>query len=222
MVSASAELLSPMFQDTLEMLALTSAAYRRHDAAGVELAAAIGRSVHKREKDLTERLLAGDPAATGLTFIPAHLERVGDAIEGLLRCLRTMWSEGTVFTERGTREINQLMETASELLECARDVTLTRNRVLAQHVELESLRFHDMASDFARAHEERLIEGVCLPKASSAYLAMVEKGKPDAHSSGLGAPAATDPGRLPRPRRRHQQPLGHPSPAPLRVGSGPG
>jgi Na+/phosphate symporter len=174
MVSATAELLSPMFQDTMEMLALTCASYRRHDAAGLELAAAIGRSVHKREKDLTERLLAGDAAGTGLTFVPGHLERVGDAIEGLLRCLRTMWSEGTVFTERGTREINQLMETASELLECARDVTLTRNRVLAQHVELESLRFHDMASDFARAHEERLIEGVCLPKASSTYLAMVD------------------------------------------------
>jgi phosphate uptake regulator len=174
MATASAELLQPMFQDALEMLALTWAAFRRHDAAGRDLAAALGRSIHKREKDLTERLLTAEPAGAGVTFVPSHLERMGDAIEGLLRCLRSMETEGTVFTERGTREINQLMEKAIELVECARDLTMTRNRVLAQHVELESMRFHDLASEFARAHEERLIEGVCMPKASSAYLAMLD------------------------------------------------
>ncbi len=206
MTTATAEQLLPMFQDALEMLALTWASYRRHDAAGLELAAAIGRSVHKREKDLTERLLASDPSGAGLTFIPAHLERVGDATEGLIRCLRTMWSEGTVFTERGTREINQLMDKASELLECARDLALTRNRVLAQHVELESMRFHEMASDFARAHEERLIEGVCLPKASSAYLAMVDYLREIVrHARRIGArmvPPPQPPGRSAEPARQ--------------------
>jgi len=68
----------------------------------------------------------------------------------------------------------QLFTQTTELLECARDLTLTGNRVLARHVELESMRFQDQASDFARAHEERLIEGVCMPKASSAYLAMLD------------------------------------------------
>lgn len=164
----------PMFQDTLEMLALVRTSFRGHDPAALDLAAALGRTVHKQEKDLTERLLAAAPEAAGIRFAPAHLERIGDAAEGLIRVLRTMEAEGTVFTDRGLGEIDQLFGRAIELVECARDLTLTGNAVLARHLEIESMRFHDLASDFARAHEERLIEGVCMPKASSAYLAMLD------------------------------------------------
>ncbi len=168
------ELLRPMFQDAIEMLGLAWTAFRRQEAAGLELAAALGRAVHKQEKELTEQLLGCGAEPEGLRFVPAHLERIGDAIEGLIRCQRAMQTEGTAFTERGTREIGQLFERAHELLECARDLTLTGNRVLARHVEIESLRFHDLATDFARAHEERLVEGVCMPRASSTYLAMLD------------------------------------------------
>ncbi|HLE45126.1 MAG TPA: hypothetical protein VJB36_14035, partial [Methylomirabilota bacterium] len=56
----------------------------------------------------------------------------------------------------------------------ARDLMLTGNRVLAAHVAGESGRFQELADEFARAHEERLIEGVCMPRASSAYLAILD------------------------------------------------
>jgi Na+/phosphate symporter len=36
------------------------------------------------------------------------------------------------------------------------------------------MRFQDLASGYARAHEERLVGGVCMPEASSAYLAMLD------------------------------------------------
>jgi Na+/phosphate symporter len=163
-----------MFQDVLEMLALTWTSFGRHDAAALDKASALGRDIHGREKSLTEQLLASQPEREGICFVPSHLERASDPIMGLIRCLRDMEAEGTVFTDRGLREINQLFEKATDLLECARDLALTGNHVLARHVEIESMRFHDLASEFARAHEERLIEGVCMPKASSAYLAMVD------------------------------------------------
>jgi Na+/phosphate symporter len=174
MMDRTAELLLPMFQDTIEMLSLSWASFRLGDPGQVDVAAALGRAIHKHEKELTERLLAAPPAGEGLRLVPAHLERVGDAVEGLLRCLRTMERESTVFTEGGTREMNQLFERSTELLECARDLLVTGNRVLARHVEIESMRFQALASEFARAHERRLLDGVCLPAASSAYLAMLD------------------------------------------------
>jgi Na+/phosphate symporter len=72
------------------------------------------------------------------------------------------------------REVSTLFDAAIEILECLRDLAQTRNRVLARHVEAASTRFHELADEYARAHEERLIEGVCMPRASSAYLAIVD------------------------------------------------
>jgi Na+/phosphate symporter len=168
------DLLRPMFRDALEMLALAWSAFKRQDTQGLDLADALGEAIHKHEQELTERLLEVQPEPEGVRFVPAHLERIGDAIGGLIRCQRASRSEGTVFTERGAREVGQLYERAHEILECSRDLALTGNRILARHVEIESLRFHDLATDFARAHEERLIEGVCRPRASSTYLAMLD------------------------------------------------
>ncbi|MBI2529288.1 MAG: hypothetical protein HYV93_25290 [Candidatus Rokubacteria bacterium] len=174
MATSAGEALLPMFQDAVEMLARARAGFNRHDVAGLETAAALGRSIHKREKELTQEFLAAPPEPEPLRFVPGHLERMGDAIEGVLRCVRTIEAEGMVFTDRGVREINQLFDRAAELVECARDLTRTGNPVLGRHVEIESLRFQDIASDSARAHEERLIEGVCMPRASSAYLAILD------------------------------------------------
>jgi hypothetical protein len=174
MTPSTAELLLPMFRDTLEMLSLTWASFRTHDLSAVDVAASLGRIVHKHEKELTERLIAAPREGDGLRFVPAHLQRVSDAVLGLLRCIRTMQAEHTVFTERGAREVNQLFERSTEMLECARDLVVTGNRVLARHVEIESMRFQELASDFARNHEGRLVDGVCMPTASSTYLTMLD------------------------------------------------
>lgn len=174
MGTTSTEALRGLFGDTLEMLRLTWASFRRHDASTLAKAEALGRDVHRREKELTQDFLAAPGLAADLRFVPGHLERVGDAIEGLIRCVRGMEVEGTVFTDRGVREVNTLFEQAVEMLECARDLVLTRNRVLARHLETESPRFHELADEYARAHEERLIEGVCLARASSVYLAILD------------------------------------------------
>lgn len=173
MASVSGDGIRPMFQDALEMLRLTWASFRRHDVSALEKAATLGESIHAREKELT-RLLLAQSAPEQLRFVPGHLERIGDAIEGLLRCLHTMQAEGTLFTDRGVREVNTLFGKAVELIECARDLMLTGNRVLAAHVAGESDRFQELADECARAHEERLIEGVCMPRASSAYLAILD------------------------------------------------
>jgi Na+/phosphate symporter len=173
MVDPSAHAIRGLFQDTLEMLALTWTSFRRHDPAALGKAEVLARDVHQREKELTQRLVAAPEPAAG-RFVPGHLERIGDAVEGLIRCIRKMESEGTVFTERGVREVNTLFERTVELLECGRDLAATGNRVLARHLATEGPRFHALADDYARAHEERLIQGVCMPRASSAYLAILD------------------------------------------------
>ena len=36
------------------------------------------------------------------------------------------------------------------------------------------MRFEELATEYARAHEDRLVEGVCRPASSSAYLGILD------------------------------------------------
>jgi len=110
----------------------------------------------------------------GLFLVPVHLERIGDNIELLGRALTTVIREGIPFTERAVRELNTLFARAIELLECVRDVILTQNRILLRHMQIEGQRYEELVNEYALLHQQRLIEGLCLPKASSLFVALLD------------------------------------------------
>ena len=93
----------------------------------------------------------------------------------LLATVRTTVDEDVPFTDRALREINSLFERGVELLECVRDAALTENRVLVRHVIGAGAQYAQLAKDYAMAHQQRLQEGVCLPRASSVYLELLEQ-----------------------------------------------
>jgi Na+/phosphate symporter len=163
---------------TKEMLEATWDGFRRHNREKLNQAEKIGREIHQKEKELTHliiiRLSAGDESVKGLGFLPRHLERIGDNVELLIRCIRTMTHEGTLFSERAIREINTLFNKAIELLECVRDAIRTKNKVLIRYVKEEGEKFHEMIDEYALAHQERLIDGTCISKSSSVYLAILD------------------------------------------------
>src|SRR3989304_5383742 len=119
------DLLVPIFRDARDMLLLTWAGVRAPSGAALDTAAALGRGIHKVEKELTEQLVAGSDEGAPLRPRPAHPRG------------------------RGTRGP-------------------------ARHVELESMRFKDLVAEYARAHEDRLVDGVCRPASSSAYLGILD------------------------------------------------
>lgn len=170
-----------MCDSTREMLSVTWDGFRRQDKESLNRAEKIGREIHKKEKELTQSIITTlsrrkEPIKDieALSFLPAHIERIGDNIELLIRCIRTMAYEGTLFSERAIKETNTLFDKAIELLECLRDTLKTRNKVLIRYVKEEGEKFQDMISEYSLAHQERLIEGTCLSKASSVYLAILD------------------------------------------------
>ena len=170
-----------MCQQTVEMLALTWEGFRKQDVGPLEPAEKLGKQIHQLEKALTE-LVVKRPTAQGdllgaeqeLVFVPLHLERIGDNIESLVKAIKGMVQEGIPFTERAMREVNALFEKAIELAECVRDLVRTKNKVLVKHIADEGQRYEETANEYALAHQQRLIEGLCMAKASSLFVAMLD------------------------------------------------
>lgn len=170
-----------MCREIVEMVKLTGKAFKTQSLAPLEPATKLGQEIHRREKILTELIVrhvrrkeAGLDANKELLFVPGHLERVGDNIEFLIRAIRTMIQDGIPFSDHGMNEINTLFQKAVEILEGVWDAIATKNRVLIRHVVEDGKQFENIANDYVLSHQQRLIEAVCLPKASSLYLAMVD------------------------------------------------
>lgn len=164
---------------TIDMLAMAREAFLKQRRPLVAQVLALGHEVHRAEKALTAGLVPGTadgglPVGGEKIFVPMHLERIGDNIEAFARAVERQMQDGAVFTDRAVHEIDRLLDKALELLEATRDILRTGNRTLVHHVLTDGPCFQATATEFASFHQERLIQGLCVPRASSIYLAMVD------------------------------------------------
>jgi Na+/phosphate symporter len=169
-----------MSHKLLEMVQMLCGTFRKQDRSLLATAERLGREVHRHEKTLMGTLVTmadvglRPPSDEITVFVPMHLERVGDNLESLAGAIRTMIADGILFTDRAVREVDSLLEMTVELLECVHDAVRTRNRALIRNILMVSRQCEFMANEYALFHEQRLIEGVCQPRASSLYLAMFD------------------------------------------------
>ncbi len=160
----------------------------RVDAASLGEASRLVHLLRQQEQALIHRMVrsAADPgqppagADEDAIFVPMHLERAAEHIELLGAAVGRMIRDGVPFTDRATGEIRRLFGAVLELLEGLRDALRTGNRTLVRYIRDAGRDCEAQVNEFALFHEQRLIEGVCQPKASSIYLAMLD------HLRGIG------------------------------------
>ncbi len=164
-----------------EMLRLTQEAFQRYSAAALNDVADIARHVHHHEKRMTAHIamqLREQPYSLGpaehFAFLPAALERIGDSVEALARCIALLHREDLPFSEKAHREVLSLFRGAIELIEgLATALRNGRGTVLAG-VQETGRAFQVFCDEIAPHHHERLIHGVCTPRASSVFLSMLD------------------------------------------------
>jgi Na+/phosphate symporter len=171
-----------MADEVVQMLRHVHDAFGHLDPRTTDEVSHIGRHVHQREHGLIGRLsgrsASGSPPVSPIDedviFVPMHLERISENVDRLAAARAGMVHEGTLFTDRASREVGGLLLSAIEMLEGVRDAIRTGNLVLIRYVIEAGRSCEARANEYALFHEKRLVEGVCQPRASSVYLAMVD------------------------------------------------
>jgi Na+/phosphate symporter len=112
--------------------------------------------------------------AKPLLSLASSFERMSYNLEGIIDRLNGMARERVFFSDRGNKEVNTVFEETISLLGSLPDLILTRNELLAEHIEEKAKIIFGKVGDFSEEHEKRLIEGVCVPKSSPIYLGLLE------------------------------------------------
>jgi len=170
-----------MCAHAVEMLRLSRDAFQQHSAATLQDLSDIARHLHHHEKRLTDHVamqLREYPMSLGsaehLAFVPSALERVGDSVEALARCIGVLHRDDIPVSERGHVEILTLFGRSIELVECVSSaIRLGTPEVLAS-IRESGDKVQAYCDEISVYHQERVIRGVCTPRASSIFLSMLD------------------------------------------------
>lgn len=168
-----------MTEKLIEMSGLLRKCLIIADPAKVEQCERLAQEIHGEEKGLTGDLVGSPAESTGevlktVVLFPGRLERVGDLLESVLNVSRIKSRDGIAFSDKANKELDNLFGLQTEILTNFRDALLTRNRVLLESIVEQAGRMGQMIVDFGLAHEDRLLQGLCSPKASSLYLDLLD------------------------------------------------
>lgn len=106
--------------------------------------------------------------------IPKHFLEICGHLEVLAEMLRKKIDENILFSDRAVTEISFLSQNLLEILNAATDLVLVKNPILVRYVEESEAMVEKATIQYATHHEERLIEGLCLPMSSSVFLKVLE------------------------------------------------
>lgn len=175
------EKLSQMCVKAERMFDTTIDGFEHHSLKKIEGAESMANEIHT----VGEELIASLSNISGKTkeekeqlkeLISAttHLQRAVDAIKGMLPHVKIKINEDILFSDKAIGELRYLFENTREILKNAGDTFLTRNRFLLDHVLDKGSYLNKLADSYALEHEDRLISGVCMPKASPMFLNILE------------------------------------------------
>jgi len=130
------------------------------------------RSCLPLAEELTGKKEKSVPELKFLTILPS-LQKLGIEMGDFLGAAAKKVDSSTPFTDKALNEIKDVIGVAAGLARDAKDFFLTKNPHLARQIQTELSILYQMADDFSVEHQDRLIKGLCSPKASYLYLEMM-------------------------------------------------
>jgi Na+/phosphate symporter len=106
--------------------------------------------------------------------IPKHLLGICGQLDILTGMLKKKIEENILFSDRAITEISFLSQSLIALLKAATDLVLVKNPILIRYVQESEEMLEKTTIQYATHHEERLIEGLCLPIASPVFLKILD------------------------------------------------
>jgi Na+/phosphate symporter len=168
-------------QNLIKMLELTFEGFRRSTEKSFKEAEEVKDKIHQYSSELTSFIISKSPSsergrewAKTYLSIASSLDRMTYNIEGILDRLKAKSENHILFSDRAVKEVNDVFQEAMRLLENLPNLIATQDKLLAHQIGEEGRSMFKIANGYSEGHEERLLQGICVPKSSPIYLGILE------------------------------------------------
>lgn len=165
-----------MIHKMQEMLDLAEDGFTKHKLSTLAEADELAKEIHAKEDSLIAalaKIAATDNEARALLAIPSLVAHTTSSINRIVEGCRTRAKDGLLFSDKAVSEAKKLFSTSKNALKHAGESMVTGAKATIDTSLAESAALMRMANEFATAHEERLVAGVCKVSCSSTYLRML-------------------------------------------------
>ncbi len=104
-------------------------------------------------------------------------QKVASGLENLSSKMESKLEGKILFSEKAMQELTTLYDIMMDQFKSARDYLLTGNGHLKDMVMASKEKMLKLMDEYATVHQQRLVTGVCMPKASYLYLDMTDSFK---------------------------------------------
>ncbi|MFA5112100.1 MAG: hypothetical protein WC443_11880 [Desulfobaccales bacterium] len=176
-------LLDPIVDKLLTMMGAARVAFNRHSRISLEelrnlqsMVAMESSNMGKQLKGLiAQKSEEEKPAFVKVHSILNHMEMIGDNIGGFADPIEKKIRNAVLFSDKAVTQTNFLFDQHSGLIRSLLDIIKTDNEFLKKYVLEEGRKLVQACIDFATEHEERMIEGLCMPQAAPIFLAILDR-----------------------------------------------
>jgi Na+/phosphate symporter len=179
---AGKDLFTPLFTRLDAMVRAARNAFNRHSRQDLgdlktlhqEVDQEIAKAVKELEAAAAKKPEAERAAGLRAQSVLTRLQLIADKLGGLSAPLEKKIKDGVLFSDKAVSQSNQLFDHQAGLLRSLLDILKTENDMLKRFVLDEGRKMIENCNHFATEHEDRLIEGLCLPQAAPIFLAILD------------------------------------------------
>ena len=168
-------------QSLIKMLELAFQGFRKLTEESLKEVEEAKKEVEQHSTELKNHLILkssvdekGKEWVRPYLSIASSFDRMAHNIEGIVDRLRSMVRGHILFSDHALREVNDIFQEAMVLLQSLPNLVLTQQKSVAQHIGEQVRSVFKIVNGFSEEHEERLIQGICIPKSSPMYLGILE------------------------------------------------
>jgi Na+/phosphate symporter len=174
--------LSPVIENLRRMLGAARHAFNRNSLEDVQELTRL-RGVTSQEIKATleqvESATAKRPEAERIRLVRIHeilnhMQLICENIAALGEPIRKKILDKLLFTDKAFFDVNYVFTHQTGLMRSLLDFLKTDNQLLRKYSEEEAQNLIQVCLNAATEHENRLIEGICLPHASPVFLGILD------------------------------------------------
>jgi len=168
-------------QSLIKMLELSFYGFRKPSEESFAKVEEARKDVQQQSTELAHFIVAKSTApdhgrewAKPYLSMASSFDRMSSHIEGIVERLKAMTRDQVLFSDRAIREVNDVFQKAMDLQESLPELIRNQDKPVAQHIGEQVRSVFKIANGFSEDHEDRIIQGICMPKSSPMYLGILE------------------------------------------------